>query len=68
MKVNYTRAEVTDLLLTNGYKPTILKDVSELFDVYTKPGKPRVQLSKTTKVFQRSQLKIILPKELQSQI
>lgn len=64
MKANFTRTEITDLLLNNGFKPTVLKDVSQTYDVYVNGGKQRVQLLKTTKVFQRSQLISILPKDL----
>jgi len=68
MKIQYTRAEITDLLLKHSYKPTVMKDVSDHFDVYIKPGKPRVQLSINKKVFQKSELLIILPKEVQSSL
>lgn len=65
MKTNFSRTEVTNVLLSSGYRPTIMKDVSEFFDVYLKEGKPRVQLPKTMRVFPQSELQVILPKELQ---
>jgi hypothetical protein len=68
MKSQYSRAEVTNFLLDEGYRPTVMKDVSEFFDVYTKPGKSRIQLNKKTKYFQRTELLVILPKEIQSKI
>jgi hypothetical protein len=68
MKSQYSRIEVTNLLLEEGYKPTVMKDVSDFFDVYTKLGKSRIQLNKKTKYFQRSELLVILPKEIQNRI
>src|SRR5690606_32227457 len=64
VKKEYSRVEVTNLLLSHHYKPTIMKVVSEYFDVYVKGDLPRVQLPKERRVFPRTELEIILPKEL----
>lgn len=61
MKSKYARTEVTDILLKNGYKPTIIKGVSDHFDVYTKAGNPRIEIDKMKKVFLRQELQVILP-------
>jgi hypothetical protein len=68
MKNNFTRIEITSVLLSNEFKPIVQKDVSETYDVYEKKGRPIVKLPKSLKVFQRSQLKTILPSDLFDQL
>lgn len=67
MKAQYTRAEITDLLLKNGFKPIVTKE-SHVYDMYEKKGLSKVRLLANTKVFQKALLLQILPKELHSLI
>lgn len=63
MNKSYTRIQVTDLLLQNGYKPVVTKE-SSVFDIYEKRGAGKVRLLSTQKVFSKELLSEILPKEL----
>ena len=63
-KSEYSRVEVTSLLLSHQYKPTVMKSVSHYFDVYVKEGVSPVQLPKDLKVFRYTELETLLPREL----
>lgn len=67
MKSQFTRAEITALLLNNGFKPTVTKE-SGVYDIYTRKGLQKVRLLATAKVFSVSLLKQVLPKELHDQL
>ena len=67
MKAQYTRAEITDLLLRNGFKPAVTEE-SDTYDIYEKKGHPKVRLLATAKVFNVSLLKQILPYELRDSL
>lgn len=67
MKAQYTRAEITDLLLRNGFKPIVTKE-SDTYDIYEKKGQPKVRLLASAKVFNVSLLKQILPAELKDNL
>lgn len=63
MKTQYTRTEITDILLKNGFKPCVTKE-SDVYDIYEKKGVSKVRLLANTKIFQKTLLLQILPKEL----
>jgi len=63
-KKEYTREEVIELLIENGYKTSSLKP-SENYDIFSKYGTIPVRLYKHVKMYDKNQLKDILPWDLQ---
>ncbi len=62
----YTRKEIVDFLISNGYASGLSKnkDVDRVFEVFSKPGIPVIKIVRTLNMIQHSSLKSIIGTKL----
>ena len=65
-KTTYTRKEIVDFIIENGYMPISSKnkDVDRVFEVFSKSGASDIKIVRTLNMILHSSLKSIIGKKL----